>query len=350
MINMLEAINKINEDTKKFWNAINNVQEQSWYLEHEIIFDNEFEQILLHEPDSELNNNQVIILNPPRAGHHSNIGCPLTKMFLSIGYTVLVINHLEATQSTKNLIMGDMVNGVEQSYSYITRENKFDKIHVVGLCQGGYVCAIWHALNPSAKVDSLTIAGSPIDFKIDGGKLQDWLSMMPDYYFESIVKNNDGIWPGNQQLLGFKMLNPIDRFLGTYIDLADNIINDKDVSKWIRNNSWYESVYDMPGNLITETVIKDLFRGNKLIRGELVVNNQKVDLSNIEANQTIHKHLSNCGHIAIYLKRSAIDEWREIFTKLQTQKGKTVVTLTGDNDDITLERQCKALLDYITII
>lgn len=328
-------------DINRFWEAYNDVREQTWSAPHDILYGDAFSRLLLFK--AERPNGQAVLLNTPRAGHHSNIGQPLALVLADMGFDVYAIDHLEATQETKDFGLDEICDAVNKAW-FCLNCSDYGGVHLVGLCQGGWATAIWAALNPDAGYDSLTIAGTPIDFVIDGGKIQGFLSMTPDMYFENVIRHNGGLWPGEKQLMGFKALNPVDHYLGTYMDLQRAVMSgdDKAVEKWIRNNSWYETTYDLPGRMIRE-VIGDLFRANKLVKGELAVGGRTVDLGAITcpvvaitgdddditlerqctallehsgASAKTHRRIPDCGHIAIYLKKEAMEVWREVMGDL----------------------------------
>lgn len=332
----------IKDDTNRFWTAYNNVERQTWSAPHDVLYRDSFSRLLLFAAKEP--NGQAVLLNTPRAGHHSNIGQPLAVMLSGMGFDVYALDHLAATEETKDFGLDEIYDEANKAWFCLNCSPDYEKIHLVGLCQGGWAAAIWAALNPDAGYDSLVIAGTPIDFRIDDGKIQNYLSITPDLYIENIIMYHGGVWPGEKQLMGFKALNPVDRYWGTYIDLQRAVLrhDEKAVKKWVRNNSWYETALDLPGKMIRQ-VVGELFRGNNLVKGKLIVKGQRVDLTRIacpvaaitgdddditlerqctailglaRTRTKIHRSIPDCGHIAIYLKREAMDVWREVMTEL----------------------------------
>ena len=300
---MFAMLQKQAEQTKKFWKAIDTIEPQGWNLPHANVYEDAFMVVkCFREGDTD----SARFINPPMAGHHSNVAERVVRFYLeNTEDSVYAIEWKAATDETKNYGIDAIVESLDVAINYAYEKT----LHLVGLCQGGWADAIWAALNPQS-LASLTIAGTPIDFVIDGGKCQMWLSMVSNSYIDRVIDRHDGLWPGKMQLTGFKMLNPVDRYVGTYTELQRHIQNDDEaaIKKWIRNNSWYETCQNLPGRMIRE-VIRQLFRGNELVRGDLEVWHQKVDLSRITC---------------------------------------PVVTITGENDDITLEHQCSAIHDYVS--
>lgn len=291
---------------KRFWDAVGKAEPQVWGLDHEDVLENEFFVVKRFRQGS---NYTARFVNPPMAGHHSNIAQRAVKFYLDeTEDSVYAVEWKPATRETRNYGIDEIVEHVGMAMDVIA-DGGHDEIHMAGLCQGGWAQAMWAALNPD-RVASLTIAGSPIDFKAGGGKLQMRLGFVTDAWIDWTICMNGGVWPGQAQLTGFKMLNPVDRYAGTYFDLMDavNAGDDKAVDKWVRNNSWYEYVQDLPGRMIRE-VVRKLFRDNQLVKGRLEVLGETVDLSRIDC---------------------------------------PVAAITGDDDDITLEPQCAAILDHVS--
>ena len=298
---MLESyINKSN----LFWEAVNTHEPQTWALEHTDVLENDF---FIVKQFAKRGNRGSVLINPPMAGHHSNIAQTITKFYReNTNYNVFSIEWKPATPKTKDYGIEEIVNHIDLAVNHISPNQK---IHLAGLCQGGWALAMWAALN-NHRAKSLIIAGTPIDYVIDGGKCQMWLDMVSNQYIKNVIDYHDGIWPGKKQLLGFKLLNPVDRFLGTYTGLQ-KLVDEDDMSgikKWVRNNSWYEYVQDLPGKMIRE-VCSILFRDNHLIEKKIVIDGDVVDLKNITC---------------------------------------PVVAITGDDDDITLTRQCSEILNHVS--
>lgn len=301
----MDQIIDFNNQINLFWNAYNTIEPQIWNIKHKNLYEDDFIVVKSFQNSS---SGQTRIINPPMAGHHSNIAQTVIKYYVdNTDDGIISIEWKPATETTKNYGIEEIINKVDLAIKIAIGKTK--SIHLAGLCQGGWALVMWACLNPE-RAKSIIIAGTPIDYIIDGGKCQNWLSIVDNNYIKRVINNHDGIWPGKNQLLGFKMLNPMDRFFGTYNDLA-KLVQKNDINgikKWIRNNSWYEHVQDLPGNFILE-VCDWLFRKNKLIKKELYLNDTLIDLSKLKC---------------------------------------PVVCITGDEDDITLTRQCSEILKYIS--
>lgn len=299
----LEQMNEATRNMKAYNEAINSIEPQTWPQEHVDVLTNDM--IKLKSFTSRRNSRNAVLIYTPKAGHHSNIGFKAVQHYIdNTDYDVYAIEHLAATQETKDAGFSELVQIIDDAYKAIGRK----KLHLVGQCQGGVPCSIWAALN-TKKTASLIVMGSPIDPTASGGKIQTWLSIMTDQFIENTIQANDGIWAGENQLNGFKALNPADRYFGRFADLW-NMIQDNDtagIKKWRRNYSWYETVLDLPGQMIREVIRH--FRTRDLVDGKMTVQGRRVDLSKITC---------------------------------------PVATVTGGADDITNGDQCRNLLDHVS--
>lgn len=128
---------------------------------------------------------------------------------------------------------------------------------------------------------SWPLNGAPIDFRAGDGKIQYYVDRYPISFYEHLVNLGGGNMNGRFMVTGFKMLNPFDRFVKDYMDLYENINNERYLERYRKFRDWYEWTQDSPGRFYLQ-VVKDLFKGNKLIKGELEVLGRTVNLNNID--------------------------------------------------------------------
>lgn len=224
--------------------------------------------------------NPVLIL-PPQAGHHSSIcdfspGNSLVGTFLNHGVTsVYAIDWKSATYDRANETLEDLMMYTDQCVSHIGR-----KANLVGLCQGGWQAAMYTALFKQ-KVNSLVLAGSPIDAHADDGKIKDACEVLPYNFFKGVVIMGGGIYRGEFQLLAFKLMNPYERFFLDYYNLYCNVEDADFLERHHRFRNWYECVRHLPGRWYLR-VVDQLFVKNNLVKGKMKLFNKKVDLKNID--------------------------------------------------------------------
>ena len=224
--------------------------------------------------------NPVLIL-PPQAGHHSSIcdfspGNSLVKTFLLHGITsVYAIEWKSAAHDRAPETLEDLMVYTDQCVSFIG-----GRTNLVGLCQGGWQSAMYTALN-QRKVNSLVLAGSPIDAHAGGGKIKDAVNVLPLLFFKGLVGMGGGIYRGEIQLLAFKLMNPYDRFFLDYCKLYFNIDDAEFLERHHAFRNWYEYVNHLPGRWYLQ-VVDQLFINNNLIKGKINLFGEAVDLKNID--------------------------------------------------------------------
>ncbi|PKN05959.1 MAG: esterase, partial [Deltaproteobacteria bacterium HGW-Deltaproteobacteria-7] len=201
------------------------------------------------------------------------------------------------------------------------------------LCQGGWLCAIYAALYPQ-DVKALMLAAAPIDFTAGGGKLQDVVQGMPIDFYQWLVGMGLGNMLGDMMLMGWKIMNPYERFVSDFINLWVNVRDDKYLERSKQFQTWYEFTQNISGRWYLQAVDK-LFKKNHLIQGKLKVLGKYVDLHNIacpiamlagekdditlvpqlfnmsayvatQPENIFQTVVENAGHISVFMGRTAL--------------------------------------------
>ncbi len=289
--------------------------------------------------------NPVLIL-PPQSGHHSGI-CDFSRenslvgTFLNHGVkSVYAIDWKSATYGRAGETLETLVMDTDRCVSRIGR-----KVNLVGLCQGGWQGAIYTALFKN-KVNSLVLAGSPIDAHADPGKIKFACDLFPYNFFKSLVMAGGGIYRGEFQLLAFKLMNPYDRFFLDYYNLYKNVEDAAFLERHHRFRNWYESVSHLPGKWYLQ-IVDQLFIKNNLIKGKMTLFDKKIDLKNIDCPlfmiagskddittpgqvfnaakyfstppDRMEQFLVDSGHIGLFMgKNSLKTAWPKVIAKMKT--------------------------------
>jgi len=221
-----------------------------------------------------------ILIVPPQAGHHSCIAdyspdhsLVRTCLKETTG-PVFAIEWKSSTPKRKDETIDDLVKQMVMCVKMAGAP-----VTLAGLCQGGWLSAIYAAVFPR-DVRSLILAASPIDFTAGGGKIQDLVHALPLGYYQYLVGCGGGNMSGDLMLMGWKFMNAYDRYVGDYLNLWVNVRNDAYHERTQRFMGWYDYAQDIPGGWYLQ-VVKDLFKDNKLIKGEFEVFGKPVDLGSI---------------------------------------------------------------------
>jgi poly(3-hydroxybutyrate) depolymerase len=264
--------------------AVADRERPEWTHENRIIEDWPLARLRDYSsPDADPTMVATVIL-PPQAGHDSSIvdfaeGQSQVITARDNGcHRIYSLDWAGATQQTKDATIEDYMGLLRQ-----TAELLGGKINLVGDCQGGWLATIFTALHPET-VNTLAIAGAPIDFHAGEPLLHDWLEVLaPDgdlSLYRSVVEANDGVLPGRFLLEGFKNLQP-DQEFGRRIQLLTHWHEPGHLERYRQFENWFAWTQALPGAFYL-WVVEHLFLRNSLIAGDLIVEGRNVDLSAID--------------------------------------------------------------------
>lgn len=285
---------------------------------------------------------------PPQAGHASSIvdyerGQSQMMTLHDGGLDNLYsIDWLPATAETADHSIDEYVAVLEQAVDLLG-----GRVNLVGDCQGGWLAVIYAALHPN-QINTLTIAGAPIDTHVGESALREWTRLSARGndigLYRALVKLGGGVQLGKSQLRGFKTLEPVGE-LDRLMRLLANIDDPDYVARHIAFTNWFEWTQDVPGAFYL-WIVEHLFVNNELARGVLVVNGTQVDLTVIECpifllagtkdhitpadqvwaladlvstpSEHISRELVDAGHLGLFMGRKAlVGHWKPIAQRVR---------------------------------
>ncbi len=156
-------------------------------------------------------------------------------------------------------------------------------MNLIGDCQGGWLATIYAALAPE-RVNTLTIAGTPIDFHAGEpviGEVLRWLTPNGDLsFYEALVDSGGGVLKGHHMLSGFIMIQP-GAEISRQIELLYHLRDTQHVARYSEFEDWFKHTQDIPGAFYL-WIVRRLFTDNALIAGELEVAGRLVALERLE--------------------------------------------------------------------
>ncbi|MEP6817688.1 MAG: DUF3141 domain-containing protein [Marmoricola sp.] len=220
---------------------------------------------------------------PPQAGHDSCIvdydpEQSQVRTALDAGLTrVLSLDWVGATAATRDASVEDYIAVVAEAVA-----NAGGRVHLVGDCQGGWLAVIYAALHPET-VETLTIAGAPVDFHAGEPLIHDWMQVLSPQrdlsFYRAIVRSNGGILPGEFLLAGFIAMQPAGE-LDRQLQLLAHIHEPAHVDRYRRFEAWFQHSQPIPGAFYL-WIVEHLFLNNELVAGTLRVGGRVVDLGQI---------------------------------------------------------------------
>ena len=213
-----------------------------------------------------LNRHDVLDLQPDRS---------LMKKLLDEGLDIYIMDWGYPTKQHRYLSMEDYIDGfMNDAVDFIRKTHKVDKIHQMGICQGGTFSAIYASLYPE-KIKSLTTYVAPYDFDNQNCMLYTWTK----YIDVDAMVDALGVIPADTINGAFGMLKP-SMDVSKYFGVLDNMDDEGKLLNFLRMEKWKNDCPDIAGEMYRK-YIKDLFRDNKLIKGTFELGGRKVDLKNL---------------------------------------------------------------------
>lgn len=267
----------------RWWTSVIDRRVPEWHLPHTTVISTPFAHVHDFSPaDADPGVVPTLVL-PPQAGHSSHVidfapGQSQLSTMLDAGLTRLyAMEWRPATPQTRHVGITDYLDVIDRA---IVRVG--GRANLVGDCQGGWLAAIYAALNPE-RVHTLTLAGAPIDFH--GGEsviaastkvLTSSLGMAP---YRALVAMNGGNMSGRAVLSNFILMQPQSE-ISRQLQLFEGLDDPQHVERYRVFEDWFKHTQDIPGTFYL-WLVEHLFHRNELISGRLVVDGRRADLANI---------------------------------------------------------------------
>lgn len=220
---------------------------------------------------------------PPQAGHDSCIvdyssQQSQIQVIRAAGLDrAYAIDWKSATSETADATIVDELGEIAAAIDQIG-----EPVNLIGDCQGGWLATIYAALHPE-DVNTLTIAGAPIDFHAGDAVIHDSVQALDAdrsmSFFRSLVASGGGVLKGEYLVGGFIAIKP-DNEIAKNLQLLGHLREDEHVERYRAFEDWFKHTQDIPG-VFYLWLVEHLFRDNELIRGELKVGGRRVDLGAI---------------------------------------------------------------------
>ncbi|WP_042457353.1 alpha/beta fold hydrolase [Neobacillus dielmonensis] len=167
---------------------------------------------------------------------------------------------------------------LEAAIKRAIRHSGQEGISLLGYCLGGTISAILASIT-DLPIKNLILAAVPIDFSI---------GIVPDKWLEGLQSGEVdfnrfsdayGTLPSEFMYLMFRMLSPV--YSSPMINLVTRSHDQEYVEKWRRMDKWTKDTASFAGAAFKQ-MFHDLYKENKLLKGELVIGGRQVNLSKIQ--------------------------------------------------------------------
>jgi poly(3-hydroxybutyrate) depolymerase len=332
-------------DGLRWWEIMTERRRPRWATRHRIVRRTPLTRLRDFTPADAADVVPTLVL-PPQAGHDSCIVDFSTEQsqmrtIRAVGLERLyALEWVGATPATKDATIADELAEVAAAVDHIG-----GPVNLVGDCQGGWLATIYAALHPE-RINTLTIAGAPIDFRAGDAVIHAYVQALgPDMgFYERVIAMGDGVLKGEFMLNGFIAIKP-ENEVAKQLQLLNRIRDDEHVARHRAFEDWFKHTQDIPGDFYL-WIVERLFRDNALINGGLEVEGRCVDLAAIRcplyllAGATDHitppaqvfaladavstpaedivERVTGGGHLGLFMGREALrDHWPVIIERIQ---------------------------------
>ncbi|MBF0185870.1 MAG: class III poly(R)-hydroxyalkanoic acid synthase subunit PhaC [Magnetococcales bacterium] len=200
----------------------------------------------------------------------------LIRGLLDEGMDVYLIDWGYPDGSDRYLTMDDYINGyIYRCVQHICEAHDLYRINVLGICQGGTFSICFSALHPD-KVRNLVTTVTPVDFQTPDNLLSRWAQTLD----VDLLVDTLGNIPGDLLNFTFLSMNPYRLTGQKYLDMVDLLDSQEKLRNFLRMEKWIFDSPDQAGETFRQ-FIKDFYQCNGLVKGEVVIGGQRVDLKNI---------------------------------------------------------------------
>ena len=228
-----------------------------------------------------------VVVVDPRAGHGPGIGGfkfdSEVGRAMHAGHTVYFVTFRPEPEDKQTLftVMDAEARFIEE---VIARHPQCRaKPVVIGNCQAGWAMMALNALRPEL-FGPLMIMGAPLSYWAGSSKLNpmryagasmggSWLASLSG---DMGADRFDGV----HLVENFEKLNPANTWWNKYYNLWSSV--DTESERFLEFERWWGGYFRMTGSEI-ESIVENLFVGNRLARGTMMAGDRAIDLRNITA-------------------------------------------------------------------
>lgn len=227
-----------------------------------------------------------VVVVDPRAGHGPGIGGFKTDseagMAMNAGHPVYFVTFRPEPEEGQTLMTVMQAEAVFLG-EVIKRHPDSPKPVVIGNCQAGWAMMALDAVHPEL-FGPLMIMGAPLSYWAGSSKLNPMRysgaslggSWMASLAGDMGADRFDGV----NLVENFEKLNPANTLWNKYYNLWSSV--DTESERFLEFERWWGGFFRMTGTEI-ESIVENLFVGNKLARGAVMAGERNIDLRNIKA-------------------------------------------------------------------
>jgi polyhydroxyalkanoate synthase len=200
----------------------------------------------------------------------------LVRRLLEHGVDLYLIDWGYPDLGDRYLGLDDYISGyLRRCVDYICEQHGIYQLNLLGICQGGTFSLCFSALYPE-RVRNLITMVTPVDFHTEHNLLGQWAQHID----ADLLVDTLGNVPGELLNWTFLSLKPFRLTGQKYLDLVDMLDDPDKLRNFVRMEKWIFDSPDQAGEAFRQ-FIKDFYQRNALVKGELMIDGQRVDLKKV---------------------------------------------------------------------
>jgi polyhydroxyalkanoate synthase len=199
------------------------------------------------------------------------------------GYDVYLLDWGKPGKEDKDLTFADYaLEYIPRAVRKMKTVSGSEEFSLLGWCIGSIITTLYASLRPDDGLRNLLLLTAPLDFTAkESLTFAKWTD---ERYFDlDRILETFGNMPGEMIDYGARALKPVENYVSSYVKLFDNADDPQAVEAWHAMNTWMTDLVPIAGGAFRQ-LIDDLYRNNRLIKGEFVLRGERVDLARIKAN------------------------------------------------------------------
>jgi polyhydroxyalkanoate synthase len=210
----------------------------------------------------------------------------LVRNLLAQGVDLYVVDWGNPTRSDRWLTLEDYIDGyLGECVDFIRKRHGLENVSLLGICEGGVFTLCYAARNPE-RVKNLVLTITPVDFHagakdapLHHGLIGLWARSMTPEDVDRLIEANGNL-PGELMSFVFSMMTPMNALTKYNLGLFDVMDDEKKLLNFLRMEKWLADRPDHPGEAAKQW-LKDLYQGNRLVKGEFTLGGEKVNLKKV---------------------------------------------------------------------
>ena len=205
-------------------------------------------------------------------------GASLIEFLVRQGYDVYLLDWGIPGPEDAHIKLDDYVmDYLPRAVKHTLRHAEADELTMLGYCLGGVLSVCYTATHPDAPLRNLVTLAIPLDFS-DQALFNDWLN--PKHFNLNVVLDSYGNLPGEFLSFGQRLKDPVAGFVTSYTGIFEKALDDRAVESWLSMQQWMTDVVPFAGGAFKQCA-EEMWLKNKLVKNELVLRGQRVDLKQI---------------------------------------------------------------------